>query len=152
LFRLHGYREPTTWYPVMQGGPNEVWSFGEEAYAIIKELLFLRERLRPYIMAHMHLAQTKGMPLMRPLLLEFPEDPECWKVADAFMFGSDLLVAPVVHQGARNRSVYLPAGTTWVDVWTERKLDGGQWITADAPLERIPLFLRGEARLPIREG
>jgi len=152
LFRLHGYREPTTWYPVMQGGPNEVWSFGEEAYAIIKELLFLRERLRPYIMAHMRLAQTKGTPLMRPLLLEFPEDPECWKVADAFMFGPDLLVAPVVHQGARSRSVYLPAGTTWVDVWTEKKMDGGQWLTANAPLERIPLFLRGDARLPIRQG
>ena len=136
----------------MQSGPNEVWSSSDEAYVIIKEFLFLRERLRLYIMTRMPLVQTKSIPLMRLLLLEFPGDPECWNVGDAFMFGLALFVAPVVHQGVRSRSAYSPAGTTWVDVWTGRMLDGGQWITADAPLERIPLFLRGEARPPIREG
>jgi alpha-D-xyloside xylohydrolase len=152
LFRLHGYREPTIWYPVMQGAPNEVWSFGDEAYTIIKELLFLRERLRPYIMEHMRLAHEKGVPLMRPLLFDFPKDTEARAVDDQFMFGPDLLVAPVLIQGTRSRRVYLPAGTTWTDAWTDRTLEGGQWITVDAPLDMIPLYLRAKARLPIRSA
>ena len=148
LFRLHGFRLPTSgWHT---GGPNEVWSFGDEAYAIIKELLFLRERLRPYIMDQMRLAHEKGAPPMRPLFFDFPEDEGCATVEDQFMFGPDLLVAPVLYEGARSREVYLPAGTTWTDAWTDETFDGGQWITADAPLERIPLYLRGGARLPVR--
>jgi alpha-D-xyloside xylohydrolase len=150
LFRLHGVRQPTSgWHT---GGPNEVWSFGDEAYGIIKELLFLRERLRLYVMAQMRLAQEQGVPPMRPLFFDFPGDEACWAVEDQFMFGPDLLVAPVLYEGARSREVYLPGGTTWTDAWTDETFDGGQRITVDAPLERIPLYLRGEARLPIRAG
>jgi alpha-D-xyloside xylohydrolase len=87
---------------------------------------------------------------MRPLFFDFPEDEGCATVKDQFMFGPDLLVAPVLHEGARSREVYLPAETTWTDAWTDETFDGGQWITANAPLERIPLYLRGGARLPIR--
>ena len=68
------------------------------------------------------------------------------------MFGPDLLVAPVLHQGERRRSVYLPGGTSWREAWTDRVLDGGEMTIADAPLDRIPLYLRGQARLPIRAG
>jgi alpha-D-xyloside xylohydrolase len=148
LFRLHGFRKPTIgWHT---GGPNEVWSFGDEAYVIIKELLFLRERLRPYIMDQMRLAHEKGIPPMRPLFFDFPQDDGCATVEDQFMFGPELLVAPVLYEGARSREVYLPAETTWTDAWTDETFDGGQWVTADAPLERIPLYLRRGARLPIR--
>jgi len=147
LFRLHGNRLPGG---DGSGGPNEVWSFGDEAYAIIREFLFLRERLRPYIMEQMRLAHERGIPPMRPLFLDFPQDDGCPMVDDQFMFGPDLLVAPVLHEGARRREVYLPAGTTWADAWTDMTYDGGQWITADAPLERIPLYLRDGAKLPIR--
>jgi len=147
LFRLHGNRLPTAGW---SGGPNEVWSFGEEAYAIIRELLFLRERLRPYIMEQMCLAHEKGIPPMRPLFFDFPEDKGCFAVDDQYMFGPDLLVAPVLYEGARSRQVYLPAGTTWTDAWTDKVVDGGQWMTAEASLARIPLYLRGGARLPIR--
>jgi alpha-D-xyloside xylohydrolase len=133
----------------MQGGPNEVWSFGEEAYDIISELLFMRERLRPYIMAQMRLAHDRGVPPMRPLLFDFPRDPECIRVDDQFMFGPDILVAPVLFEGMRNRRVYLPAGTTWTGARDRQSYEGGQWMMADAPLERIPLFLRGAAELPI---
>jgi alpha-D-xyloside xylohydrolase len=150
LFRLHGWREPAIRHPVPVGGPNEVWSFGDEAYAIIKELLFLRERLRPYIMAQMQLAHEKGIPPMRPLFFDFPQDGGCIKVDDQFMFGPDLMVAPVLHQNMRSRPVYLPDGTTWTDAWTDKTFEGGQQITADAPLERIPLYLRDGAKLPIR--
>ena len=65
------------------------------------------------------------------------------------MFGPDLLVAPVTQQGVRSRPVYLPAGVTWTDAWTGEALPGGQWLTASAPLDRIPLYLRDGARLPI---
>jgi len=149
IFRLHGYRLPIA---EGSGSPNEAWSFGEEAYQIIKELLFLRERLRPYIMQQMRLAYEKGTPPMRPLFFDFAEDEESWAIEDEFMFGPDLLVAPVLYQGARSREVYLPAGATWTDAWTDEALDGGQRITADAPLDRIPLHLRGDAKLPLREG
>jgi alpha-D-xyloside xylohydrolase len=150
LFRLHGWREPAVRYPLPSGGPNEVWSFGDEAYAILREYLFLRQRLKDYILAQMRLAHENGVPPMRPLFFDFPEDGDCANVDDQFMFGPDLMVAPVLHQGQRSRSVYLPAGTTWTDAWSDRMIDGGQSITAEAPLDRIPLFLRGHARLPIR--
>jgi alpha-D-xyloside xylohydrolase len=148
LFRLHGHRKPIT---RMSGAPNEVWSFGDETYVIIRELLFLRERLRPYIMEQMHLAHEKGIPPMRPLFFDFREDNGCVPVEDEFLFGPDLLVAPVLREGARSRELYLPAGTNWTDAWTDETFDGGQWIAADAPLERIPLYLRGGASLPIRK-
>jgi alpha-D-xyloside xylohydrolase len=150
LFRLHGFREPAIRRPVPAGGPNEVWSFGETAYNIIRELMFLRERLRPYIMDQMRLASERGVPPMRPVFFDFPGDERCWTVDDQFMFGPDLLVAPVLYEGARRREVYLPAGTNWTDAWTGQTFEGGQQITADAPLERIPLYLRAQANLPIR--
>jgi len=149
IFRLHGAREPfTDWTD--SGGPNEVWSFGEEAYAIIRELLFLRERLRPYIRKQMDRAHDKGIPPMRPLFFDFPKDEECWTVEDQFMFGPDLLIAPVLHQGSRTRDVYLPSGATWRDARTDEKLKGGQRISTEAPIERIPIYLKGTAKLPIR--
>jgi alpha-D-xyloside xylohydrolase len=150
LFRLHGDRllEGTDWWET--GGPNEVWSFGEEAYGIIRELLFLRERLRPYVLELMRQAHEEGTPPMRPLFYDFPADGTCWEVEDQFMFGPDLLVAPVLFEGARSRKVYLPVGSDWRDAWTDEELAGGQWIEADSPLERIPLYLRAGEMLPIR--
>jgi alpha-D-xyloside xylohydrolase len=149
LFRLHGHRLPNT--DDFNGGPNEVWSFGEDAYRIIKMYMFLRERLRPYIMKQMRHAHESGIPPMRPLFVDFPSDAECYRIEDEYMFGPDLLVAPVAEMGARSRDVYLPAGCTWKDAWTDQTYEGGQRITVDAPLERIPLFLREEAQLRIRE-
>lgn len=151
LFRLHGFRMPANLDRYWEsGGPNEVWSFGDEAYQIITGLLHLRERLRPYIMRLMTAAHERGTPPMRPLFYDFPDDKEAWTIEDQFMFGPDLLVAPVVDKGVRCRKAYLPDGDTWRDAWTDEVFAGGQWITADAPLYRIPLFLRGDADLPVR--
>lgn len=150
LFRLHGFRMPAdTERYWISGGPNEVWSFGDEAYAIIKEYLILRERLKPYIMRQMQLAHERGVPPMRPLFFDFPQDADAWKIEDQFMFGPDLLVAPVLYEGASNRELYLPADATWTDAWSGQSFAGGQRITACAPLERIPLYQRDTARLPI---
>ncbi len=152
LFRLHGYRDVTrnTEAMIGTGGPNEAWSFGEEAYTIIKDLLSLRERLRPYIMQQMQLAQHKGLPPMRPLFFDFPDDPTSTAIDDQFLFGHDILVAPILVAGARQRSVYLPAGTTWTDAWTGQSYDGGQHLTVDAPLHTIPVYTSGEVKLPFK--
>jgi len=155
LFRLHGWRNSSLAHPETsdptRGGPNEVWSFGERAYKIIREFLFLRERLRPYIMKQMKLASAKGIPPMRPLFFDFPDDAAAQSVDDQFLFGPDLLVAPVLHSGVTKRKVYLPAGATWAEAWTGKKFKGGQTIEAAAPLDRIPLYLRDGTKLPIRK-
>jgi alpha-D-xyloside xylohydrolase len=151
LFRLHGVREPSTPFSTqMNGGPNEVWSFGEEAYAAIREILFLRERLRPYVMAQMRAAHECGQPPMRPLFYDFPADERAWAVDDAFLFGPDVLVAPVTEYGAREREVYLPAGADWLDPWTGTTHEGGRTRCLPAPLDRVPVLLRDGASIPIR--
>ena len=142
IFRLHGDREPREGGGTASGAPNEVWSFGEKAYNIIKDTLFMREVMRPYIMTQMHLAHEKGTPPMRPIFYDFSSDPDSYDVEDQFMFGPDVMVAPVLEQGAVERQVYLPSGTDWDDAWSGQKITGGQWITAKAPLDKIPLYFR----------
>ncbi|MCD6546231.1 MAG: glycoside hydrolase family 31 protein, partial [Thermotogae bacterium] len=155
VFRLHGFRLP---YPKdghkcdayeLTGGPNEVWSFGEEAYEIIKELLFLREKMKPYILRQMKVAHEEGIPVMRPLFFDFPEDEKAYDVEDEYMFGPDILVAPVMEEGARKRKVYLPKSVMWKHWKTHEMYEGGQWIECDAPLNSIPVFLREGATISI---
>jgi alpha-D-xyloside xylohydrolase len=139
LLRLHGHREPRIGFGAgHSGGPNEVWSYGEEAYEIIVEQLRLREGLRPYIHDRLRI----GIPVQRPLFLDFPDDPTAWRIEDQFLFGPDLLVAPVTELGARSRPVYLPAGTAWLDTHTGDEHAGGSTVEAQAPLARIPVFRR----------
>jgi alpha-D-xyloside xylohydrolase len=149
IFRNHGHRVPNK--NDFNGGPNEVWSFGEPAYRIIRNYMALRERLRPYIMQQMAEASKTGIPPMRPLFVDFPSDPVCYQVEDQYMFGCDLLVAPILDVDIKMRKVYLPANSTWKDAWTDQVSEGGQWLSVEAPLDRIPLFLRGDSSLPIRE-
>ena len=163
VFRLHGFREhPDGYKPagsslgessdqVFSGGPNEVWSYGEEAYAILTKYLLLRERMRPYVARLMKEAHEKGTPVMRPLFYDFAADARSWDAADQYMFGPDLLVAPVLSPGAHERSVYLPEGAEWKDARTGKKWHGCQTITVDAPLDVIPVFLRGETALRLFE-
>jgi alpha-D-xyloside xylohydrolase len=153
LMRLHGHREPrATFGAGHSGGPNEVWSYGEQAYRIIVEQLRLRERLRGYILDQMAEAVRSGMPPMRPLFVDFPHDGSAWDIEDQFMFGPDLLVAPVTQLGGRAREVYLPAGTAWIEAFTGAEHNGGQAVTAHAPLTHIPVFTRaGADPLPLRQ-
>ena len=150
IFRLHGFREPATPFsPQVTGGPNEIWSYGDEACEIMTSYIALRGRLKPYILSVMQEAHETGLTPMRPYLVEFPEDPKSWTVDDAYLFGRDLLVAPVLEAGARSREVYLPKGASWRDAWTGEEHEGGQTVTVPAPLDRIPLFLRDGVTLPI---
>jgi alpha-D-xyloside xylohydrolase len=147
IFRLHGDRSPRRKPFPNSGGDNEIWSFGEPAYEMIKPLLFLREALRPYIQIQMEIASTEGLPPMRPLFVDFPKDLICESVDDQFMFGPDILVAPVLFAGEREREVYLPAGTDWIDAWTGQPAPGGEVVIASAPLDRIPVYLRSGSDL-----
>ena len=142
LFRLHGHREPrTSMNTEINGGPNEVWSYGEEAYRIVSKLLLLRERMTPYILEQMRRASELGTPPMRPLWFDNPTDDIAWTIEDQFMFGPDVLVAPITELGARGRSVYLPDWCDWRHAILDKTLLGGHWHDVEAPLEWIPVFV-----------
>lgn len=111
-------------------------------YEICKTYLELREVLRPYTRRLMEEAHEKGTPVMRTLFYMYPNDKTCWDVEDEYLYGPDMLVAPILCAGARSRQVYLPAGEIWVDYWTKTEYTGGQSVEAEAPLERIPVFVR----------
>lgn len=149
VMRLHGFRVPeqpqvgtTGGATCLSGAANEVWSFGDEAYEILKDYLELREKLRPYVTAQMEAAHKKGTPVMRPLFYDFPQDKAAWECEDAYMFGPELLVAPIMYEGMTKREVYLPAGANWKNVWTGEIVNGGNTIEVDAPLAIIPVFAK----------
>ena len=151
VFRMHGERSP--WYEreeefingvrqLTSGQDNEVWSFGEANYEILKKYLFIRENLRPYIRECMAEASKNGSPVMRPMFYDFPEDSTCWEVEDQYMFGPDLIVAPVMEAGMTERKIYLPRGARFTDAYTKQTYEGGQVITVPAPLDIIPVMVR----------
>lgn len=149
VMRLHGDREPrqpqygdTGGASCCSGAANEVWSYGEEVYEICKKYMAFRERLRPYTRKLMEEAHEKGTPVMRTLFYMYPQDCACWDVEDEYMYGPDVLVAPVLHAGQTKRSVYLPMGDDWTEAFTGREYAGGQRVVADTPLDVIPLFVR----------
>ena len=125
----------------MTGGPNEVWSYGAAAYERIVAVLRLRERLRPYLHEQMRVAARDGVPPMRPLWVDFPQDQDAWRTEDEFLLGPDLLIAPVLEPGARVRDVYLPEGRTWVAAGTGDRHDGGTIVAVPLSLDRIPVFV-----------
>ena len=90
----------------------------------------------------MQKASTTGAPVMRPLFFNFPEDKAAWDVSDAYCFGDDLVVAPIFEAGAVSRSIYLPAGTAWIDCASRVRYEGGQTVTVEAPMDVIPVFAR----------
>ncbi len=139
IFRLHGVRQPETF---KSGGPNEVWEFGDRALGIITRLMNLRESLRPYVHEQMEVASASGLPPMRPIFVDYPDDERAWTVEDAFLFGPDILVAPITAEGATERDVYLPVGGEWIEVATGESCAGGSTRRAEAPLDVLPLYVR----------
>ena len=151
VMRLHGDREPFT-IPALDdrdwgggylhtGQDNEMWSYGEEAYRIMRKHYELRKSLLPYLEQIYAEAHENGSPLLRAMFYEFPEDSHCWELDDQYMFGPDYLVAPVLAPGALEREVYLPAGV-WENIHTGETLEGSRTVTAPAPLDVIPVFRR----------
>ncbi len=150
VLRLHGDRGPHD-IPNLSdldygggfsptGRPNEIWSYGEETGAILEKFVRVRTEMKEYLKSVFREASEKGYPVMRTLFFEFPEDGRAWDVADEYMLGSQLLVAPVLYEGMRCREVYLPAGE-WENYFTGERFAGGTY-TVDVPLDEIPVFRR----------
>lgn len=149
VMRIHGNRRPREEIinkagEVREGtgADNEVWSFGEKNYEILTKFIGVREKMRDYTRSLMAEAHEKGTPVMRTMFYEFPEDAACWDISDAYMFGSDILVAPIVRPKATSRTVYLPAGASWTLANTGDVYEGGKAYEIEAPIETLPIFLR----------
>jgi alpha-glucosidase len=138
IFRSHGW----VWRE------HVPWAHGSEVEAICRQYAELRYRLLPYTYTLAWQAHTRGLPLMRPLVMNYPDDPRGWGLGHHFLWGDDLLVAPVTREGATAWPVYLPAGA-WYDFWTGARYEGPGGITVEAPLDRLPLFVRAGAIVPM---
>jgi alpha-D-xyloside xylohydrolase len=131
VFRVHGYQSNA-----------ELWNYGPQVENILTEYDQLRYRLLPYIYSTAWGVTKKGESLMRSLPLEFSSDPGARAISDQFLFGPALLISPVTTEGAKQRTLYLPAGTGWVDFWTGKRVKGGQTINAEAPLDLLPIYAK----------
>jgi alpha-D-xyloside xylohydrolase len=149
VMRLHGFRVPET--PIVHpdgrpncptGAGNEIWSYGEDVYEILAAYIHLRDAMRPYVRDLMRQAHEDGAPVMRPMFYGYPADDRCWTVDDQYLFGNDVVVAPVVRAGATHREVFLPSGANWTEAYTGAVHTGGHTVTASAPLAAIPVFVR----------
>jgi len=132
--------------------PREMWNVGDDTTAVYRtQLKFdrLRYALFPYVYSVAGAVTQEGSTMMRPLVMDFRSDAAARTITDQYMFGPAFLVNPVLEHKARSRSVYLPAGSTWYDFWTGKRLSGAATVTADAPLETMPLFVRAGSIVPV---
>jgi alpha-glucosidase len=132
----------------IDGYDQEPWRFGKYYEDIIRKYLKLRYQLLPFLYTTLEQAHLTGVPLFRPLMLNYQDDPNTYNLDDQFMIGDDLLVAPITRPDVTSRLVYLPKGI-WYDYWTNKKHTGGAMIRAEAPLETVPMFVRGGAIIPM---
>ena len=137
IFRTHGHRPH-----------NELWSF-DKVEPILVSYDKLRYRLMPYIYSLAWKVTSEDYTIQRPLVMDWRTDPKTWNRGDQFMFGPAILVNPVLKADATRRSVYLPAAGAWYDFWSGQSFKGGQEIEADAPLDRMPLFVRAGSIVPM---
>lgn len=144
VMRVHGSRdghdrtrdikEPT-------GGDNEVWSYGEENLPILAELVKLRYRLIPYISKQMKTASEEGIPVMRPMFFDYPDDEICYTTGEQYMFGDDILFAPITVRGQTERKVYLPKGS-WILSKNKELYQGGRWVNVSAEINEFIAFVK----------
>ena len=153
MFRSHG-----------TDTPREIWRFGnpgEPFYDSLVKFLKLRYRLMPYIYSVAGMVTQEDYTMFRALAFDFRSDPNTFDITDQFMFGPALLVNPVtrpmyygpnstlLNATEKTRRVYLPAGNSWYDFWTQERYEGGQMVTADAGLDTLPLFVRSGSIIPM---
>jgi alpha-glucosidase len=129
--------------------PHEPWAFGQPYEVINRMTVELRYRLLPYLYSAVAQAAEYGWPVIRPIFMAEPHNPTIRSLDDCYMLGDNVLVAPVLEQGAVSRSVYLPDNSDWYDFWTNERFRGGQEIEVTAPLERLPLFVQAGSVLPM---
>jgi len=159
LFRSHGrdwrMHTPWGWTDGIRGEPETAKWHPDPASLkdpriepICRRYLELRYRLIPYLYSAVHEANATGLPILRALWLHYPDDPAAVACADQYLFGRDMLVAPVVERGATERRVYLPHGD-WYDFWTGEQLKGGRTVVRPVDLATLPLYVRAGAILPL---
>ena len=151
VLRLHGDRGPYNIPPLDDrdfgggylhtGQDNEMWSYGEDNYAIMRKYYDIRVSMHDYIASLYKEAHENGSPLIRPMFYEFPEDKKCWETFDQYMFGGEYLVAPVLHLDEFERDVYLPEGK-WRREGSDDTLEGGVTVRVSAPIDDMPVFKR----------
>ena len=146
IFRSHGRRNSSD---TITPGSNELWSYGTNIEAICIQFSNLRYRLLPYIYSMSGDVTQNSYTPMRLLAFDFPDDPKVYDLKDQFMYGPALLINPVTTAGATNREVYLPGGNSWIDFWTGQMQQGGQKVIADAPINKIPIFVRAGSIVPM---
>lgn len=149
VLRMHGDRGPYNIPPLDDrdwgggylhtGQNNELWSYGQENYAIMRSYYDIRIAMHDYIKSLFDEAHENGSPLLRAMFYEFPGDEKCWELQDQYMFGSKYLVAPVLHLNEFQRRVYLPEGS-WKLTSTGQVFPGKQTVTVDAPISYMPVF------------
>lgn len=139
ILRVHGTRSTDQ---------NELWSYGAEAQKILVRFDTLRYRLLPYIYSLAWMTTSEGYTPMRPLVMDFRTDVRAANIGNQFMYGPAILVNPVTEPGATSRSVYLPQAR-WYDFWSGSSSEGGRRIEAEAPLDRLPLYVRAGSILPL---
>jgi alpha-glucosidase/alpha-D-xyloside xylohydrolase len=158
LFRSHGrnWHLHTPWgWDGGDGGPNETASFtpdpnelhNKEVEPICRKYLELRYKLMPYLYTAVRDAQETGMPIMRALWLHHADDPAAVARGDEYLWGRDILVAPVFEKGATTRRLYLPKGE-WFDFWTNERITGGKEIERAVDLATLPLYVRAGSVIP----
>jgi alpha-glucosidase len=138
-FCIHSWR--------LDRSANEPWMY-PEVLPLVKEAIYLRYRLLPYLYSLFYEASQTGHPIQRPLVYEFPGDPLVCDESFTFMLGSNLLVSNVLKKGEKTHRVYLPAGSAWYSIWTGDVYEGGQAISIDVTPETIPLFVREGGMIP----
>lgn len=130
--------------------PREIWHFGEPGtpyYDAILDMINLRYSMLPYIYSMADAQTRSGYSMARPLAFDFPKDRKVFDIKDQYMFG-DIMVSPVTDPGVDSREVYLPAGADWYDFWSDKRYSGGVKISADAPLNQLPLFVKAGSIIP----
>jgi len=138
IFRIHGFQTET-----------EPWKYGQIVVDNMRKMMNLRYRLLPYIYSEAWLVTNNGSTIMRPLVMDFRIDSSALNQSFEYMFGKAFLVAPITEPDITEWDVYLPKTTTWYDFWSGKKYDGGQTITTQAPLNKIPLFVRAGSVVPM---
>ena len=153
VMRIHGCRQPVEQIinaageiREQTGADNEIWSYGEENERIMTKFIRIRLAMKEYIRSIMEEAHKKATPVMRPMFFEFPEDEKTYDIWDCYMFGGDILVAPICYAHEMKRSVYLPKGATWTLANDGSVYEGGQTIEVEAGIETLPIFLRNKAQ------
>ncbi len=129
---------------------HEPWKFGKEVEDICRKYIKLRYQLLPYNYNEFFKSSTDGLPIMRPLVLEYPEDESVHNINDQYLYGESIMVAPVLKPSICKRKVYLPEGH-WYDFWTDERIRGGKYILVDTPLYKLPVYIKENSIIPMIE-